>query len=769
MIKLRFDKLYSKDRIAQPCYVSIPLAKGVLPNEKGVQLYQNGKVLKQQVRVLSRYEDGSVRYLFVRFLADIPANKTTEVECDFGTEYVMEQKLTGTELRYENEVSDICWETLANGYRVETGAMCFTVQNGTTHLFEELQAQDIFYKKEQFVGPVVKEAASGELFSMQYGVWEVIEAGVVCVVLSNKGKLLPTDYCRKQLNLAGLQQVENTEEGILCEARVTAYAGRSYADIELRLINATEEALEIAAYEFAFQSGTDAEKQEGQTVRTCVASSNYKTDFLASEQGETVEKEITAEFLLKQSNEHFAEVYYGTFFADVTTKEAGVCATVYQAQQNFPKAVSASKDGIVVKLVPEGGVPVKVQSGVAIAQQFQLYFHDKEETLQDINHQTILYQMPDQPILESEIYEQSGLYPDIFVDKEKQIPDVECALMMTADNHTRSYGMMNWGDAPDPHYTAQGRGDGCLVWTNNEYDFPHACMLEFIRTGVRRFFDYCVVAGTHQMNVDVCHYSKDELLYGGQWEHTSGHCFGDMVCSHEWVEGLLDCYHLTGDKRFFDTAIGIGENVLRLLDTPLYQQNGGLNARETGWALRTLTALYRETSDKKWTTKSDWIVMQFKEWAERFGGWLAPYTDNTVIRVPFMISVAVGSLMRYYREFPREDIKELILIAVDDMVENCVMDNGYFYYKELPSLSRVGNNPLVLEALAIAYELTGEKKYLEAGKRTFDANVSSSMNALSSVKRISEDAVLVGNTGTKRFAQMMVPMAVYYSAIARLQ
>ena len=264
------------------------------------------------------------------------------------------------------------------------------------------------------------------------------------------------------------------------------------------------------------------------------------------------------------------------------------------------------------------------------------------------------------------------------------------------------------------------------------------------------------------MNVDVCHYNKNELLYGGQWEHTDGHCFGDMVCSHEWVEGLLDCYHLTGDVRFYETALGIGENVLRLLDTPAYQQNGGLNARETGWALRTLTALYRETFDTKWTEKSDWIVDQFREWGERFGGWLAPYTDNTVIRVPFMISVAVGSLMRYYREFPREDIKKMILSAVDDMLENCIMENGYFYYKELPSLSRVGNNPLVLEALAIAYELTGERKYLEVGK-----NIAGSMGNASTEKRAIEDAVLVGNTGTKRFAQMMVPMAVYYSAITK--
>ena len=747
MITLRFDKLYAKDRIARPCYASIPFAKGELVKEENVTLYQNEKRLKQQKRVLSRYPDGSVRYLFLRFLADIPANKGTEVLCDV----CGEKRFQDTEAH--EDVTGIRCEKQDNGYDITNDLMEFSVVDNTEYLFEKITVQGKRYNKTQFNGPMLKLKGKDTPYVLQYGKWTAVEHGEVCTILSNKGK-----FVSEHSELTS----EEIEEGIICELRLTVFAGQADIDIEVRLINATEEALELSAYEFAYY--TTAQES---TVRSCVAASNYKTDFVTSEEGELVEKEITADFLLKQSNEHFAEVFYGTFFGDVTTEEGGVCATIYQAHQNYPKAINASKEGLVVKLVPDTADAVKVQSGMAIAQRFQLYFHSKDESLQDINHQTIMYQMPDRAIVDAAVYAQSGLYPDIFVEKEKQIPQVECALMMSADNHTRSYGMMNWGDAPDPHYTAQGRGKGRLVWTNNEYDFPHACMLEYIRTGTRRFGDYCVVAGTHQMNVDVCHYSKDRLLYGGQWEHTDGHCFGDMVCSHEWVEGLLDCYHLTGDVRFYETALGIGENVLRLLDTPAYQQNGGLNARETGWALRTLTALYRETFDSKWTEKSDWIVGQFKEWAERFGGWLAPYTDNTVIRVPFMISVAVGSLMRYYREFPREDIKNMILSAVDDMLENCVMDNGYFYYKELPSLSRVGNNPLVLEALAIAYELTGERRYLEAGKKTFDANIAGSAGMVGSEKRAIEDAVLVGNSPTKRFAQMMVPMAVYYSAIAK--
>ena len=65
----------------------------------------------------------------------------------------------------------------------------------------------------------------------------------------------------------------------------------------------------------------------------------------------------------------------------------------------------------------------------------------------------------------------------------------------------------------------------------------------------------------------------------------------------------------------------------------------------------------------------------------------------------------------------------MLIRAIDDIVENCTLDNGLFYYKELPSLSRNGNNTLLLESLAIAYELTGDKKYLEYGFKTFETNI----------------------------------------------
>ena len=297
----------------------------------------------------------------------------------------------------------------------------------------------------------------------------------------------------------------------------------------------------------------------------------------------------------------------------------------------------------------------------------------------------------------------------------------------------------------------------------------------YARTGVRRFLDYARTAALHWMDVDICHYSTDPLRMGGQWEHTRSHNGGSetgkgpgglMVCSHEWVEGLIDMWHFTGEKRAFEAAIGIGENVLRLLETPMYQKPGEASARETGWALRTLTALYVETHEERWLAKAKAIITQFRQWNERYGEWLAPYTDNTVIRVGFMISVAAGSLMRYYRVFPDPELKALILGAIDDLTENFMNPYGLFYYKELPSLMRNGNNTLLLESMSIGYELTGDVKYLKCGVGTFRMQFGRD-GGLNNKKRIVEDAVLVGNGPTKSFAQAFLPMVQYYNAMLK--
>ena len=71
---------------------------------------------------------------------------------------------------------------------------------------------------------------------------------------------------------------------------------------------------------------------------------------------------------------------------------------------------------------------------------------------------------------------------------------------------------------------------------------------------------------------------------------------------------------------------------------------------------------------------------------------------------------------------------------------------------------------LLLEALAIAYELSGDAEYLRPGITTFQKAITEPAPGTGGGKKNVEDTVIVGNGSSKNFAQSMIPLATYYRA-----
>ena len=798
MINLHLEKLYRYPRIMEPMWIAVPVKKGQLSGASDVSVYDGTEKLPVQTKVTARYDDGSVRFLFTRFMGNLPGNSAKDFSLYLDEKDRREYVEDSAVQECASDAGQLVVTQNADGFTVDTGTLCFRVKNFSENLFDTLMCGRQLYEREQFLGPYLCDGM-GTKYNVTIDRWRVVEEGNVCTILAATG-------CN-DTEFGGCEESNHYR----FEIRVTAYAGKPWLEISYRLFNTSESPLKIKSLVFSVMSGNGMEQDitladmndasyidstgcgdiseaienenalvyrtrgtkellhieelaPAQGVRTCAGASNYKTDFVIGRDGTQVNKAAYDKALLMEGNEHMAEVLYGTFFADRTDADGGVCATIYQAQQNYPKVVKADKDGLYVMLVPEGFNDVVMQPGMAREQKFMLHFHASEEKIAELDNRSLIYQMPDRPIIAPYVYKNSGAVQDVFADKVNA--DIDMLLISKADARARSFGMLNWGDTIDWNYTKQGRGGGAAVWVNNEYDFPHACALMYMRMGIRRYLDFCMVHASHWMDVDVCHYSADPLKIGGLTEHTKGHVInGVMVPSHEWVEGFLDYYHLTGDERGLETAIGIGENIMKLLDTPAYAVAGESNARETGWALRALTALYIETGDEKYKAKCDRIVGYFEKWYDDYGCFAAPYTDNTLIHVGFMISVAVGSLMRYYRINKTDELKELIMLAVDDILDNCMLDCGLFYYKELPSLARLGNNTLLLEAMAAGYELTGDKRYLEAGLATMRRALMEPHKYVGGDKQIIGDALVVAGDSTKNFAQSFYPIAYYYKCL----
>jgi len=774
-MNIYFDELYKFNRTNELLYVPVPFAKGTIKSIDDLVILDNETALPTQKKVTGFWDDGSVKWAFFRFLGNLP--KCSKYTFTLGkSSEACPKYLTTT------KTNDSI--TLTNGL------ISFSVKNNSDVLFENFSVKNATTTENDFLGPILSTYNDAEeSYKNHYDTFEIIEEGDLYTKILGKGFHI------------------SKNNKIAFEIEISLKPLSSNLDIDYRIINTTHSELKIKDILFELKLNNKAnpscfnvprkghdstgcgdqnfpldcqkgpvyhtmgvldfpvleDKMKDELNRTIVASSNYRTEFYVRNDGGKIKQIIDSTHIINEANEHYPEVFYGTFFADVTNDNYGVMATIFKAHQNYPKAISANPESIKIYIVPECDDKVVMQSGMARTQSFMINFHESNVPVSTLNNESLLYQMPDRAHLSEDVYRDASVSLDVFV-KDKN-PVMERDLIARADSHAKCFGMLCYGDAPDPGYTKQGRGNGELVWTNNEYDRPHALALLYMRSGYRRFEDYMIVATEHWMDVDICHYSDDPLRIGGQWEHTNGHCKnGLMVCSHEWVEGLLDCYHLTGNKRCLDSALGIGENVCRLLDTPMFKQKGEINARETGWAMRTLVALYIETNDDYWISKCPWIVSHFEDWEAEYGHWLSPYTDATAIRVPFMISIAVGSLMRYYRIRKDEKVKNMILRAIDDMVDNCILDNGLFYYKQLPSINRLGNNTLVLEAMTIGFELTNDIKYLHAGIPTLRVSINAGTGGAVGTKVHKEDAVIAGNGPTKNFAQSFIPLVCFYKA-----
>ncbi len=446
-MEISLPKLYRYDIKKEHCQVAIPFPEGALTQEDQVQILQDGVSVPTQMKVTSRYEDGSIRFLFVRFLADLPANKKAVLEAVWDSGL---HKTASTE-DASSGLSPVKVLPTGNGYAVQ-GRVNFAVSNGGSSLFDWLEDGCRRYEASQFVGPLL-EVGDGNQYDLLLDKWQVLEQGPLTAVLTCMGSCHPKS--------ASFQQGGHTPTATF-QIKLTTWADKPWVEISHRIINSTDQPLHAASLVFAVladehgtydaslpvhaeaesgdsagegaanrpaqtalsQSGTSLTAAcpeifsvtgfrglpeiEGQlsqdSVRTCAASSNYKTNFLIGKDGASVSKVVDDAWLIREANEHFAEVFYGTFFADRTDSRGGVCATIFQAQQNYPKAVKADQSGIYVMLVPQGVGKVVLESGMSREQRFLLHFHDAKETLTEIDNRSLIYQMPDRPSLPMEAF-----------------------------------------------------------------------------------------------------------------------------------------------------------------------------------------------------------------------------------------------------------------------------------------------------------------------------------------------------------------------------
>jgi hypothetical protein len=671
-----FDKISRYDRAAEPVSLGMPFPRGVLREAAQFRLEDEGRAVPLQATVTGRWPDGSVRWLWVRALVDLPGNRPKRISWRIAA--ATPAGAAGVRVTRASDGS--C--------EVDTGPLRATVP--ATGFFPLTQVR----LRGRDVG------APAALRGFRIGEWSTADAGPVKLEILEQGPVAVV------IGLSG------SHGGPFdFSASLTFWAGKPYVALEYTAIAARGQGeIPVKSWDWRAAPGPDGLAR--------LSRGHYLS---ARQEGR---KPLSYSFGLEQfrfdSVEHSFQSFWGDFWCGWTGRDAGIAVTLRHAQQNFPKAMEATPDGLTIQLYPPGKETLAFPVGAAKTHEMLFHFHPPEETAQNLSARSLQFQIPDVPRIDPAWFARARVWDDRVFEGPRS-RRLEAILYDVLDNRPVGMGIWNFGDEVEWGYTGQGRGKDEVVWLNNEYDFTHHCFVAWARSGERRFLDYGRVNSLHWRDVDIARVSPDPSKRQGHIAHSARHVTGGVGPSHQWVEGLLDAYHILGDRAARDTALGIGENILRVL--PRYDKPGASSTRDTGWALRALLALYRETGEEKYLVPCRRIAALFQEWHKEYPGLLSPYTDHSLVRVGFMNALTLVSLARYHQYFPDAALKKVILEETDDLVRNTRNANGLFFYKELPSLQHQGATPLILQALGYAYLLSGDRRYIEAGLTEFEYQI----------------------------------------------
>ncbi|MDY5931566.1 MAG: hypothetical protein SPJ34_06005 [Candidatus Ornithospirochaeta sp.] len=743
-----------------PVTAALPFSKGELMPECILNHAISDGSLEYpfQSIVSSTYSDGSVRFLTLRFLARFEANLPGKYF------FVPKEECRAAEAV---DISPVAIDADPSGSVAISNSRIKAVlgKPGDRILKAFISSGKVLAEAE---GPVINDGNRSYAAFVGKDGWKIEEQGDIHLSLSTRGRHVSEDGATwfdyvirismwaECSNLEFEYQIINTEKARTSSQKVmeidNQQAGLKYDDEYPREI--------LHGLEFRIRPAKSPQTRKG------IYTSSFNFHATECSADESIDAVVDADTIMNTANEMFPEVMFSTFGCTWRDSSMLFGAEIFQAYQNFPKALHINKDDIVLSLYPEECEPIEFPQGVQKTSKFYLFAMDPETEERMVVDNLLMLEMPPQPFAEPAEYIKAGIF-----GKEVSPyfdPPTERFLYRFIDSRAKGLGFLNFGDCPEWEYSKQGRSKGRDIWINNEYDMVHNFVILFARSGDRRYFDYAKAAMRHWIDVDFCHFSERPYHEGLLYTHSVNHVSGQMVPSHQWVQGFFDYYHLTGSREAYDTAMTIGNKLEEMVRLPIYNVPGMVEPREIGWALRNFIDLYIETHDEKWLDDCEPIVDTYIRWADLMGTWTSPYPDNYMDRVPFMMQVGIGGLYEYYRIRGGEKIKSTLLTVIDDIIENCYIPRlDMFLCKMHPSIRFQNLNGMVLETLEIGYRLTGDIKYLEKGLGMFDWITKENAPPIydfSKVKRDEHTVIYNCPVGPKRFSQTIIPLLRYYTA-----
>jgi hypothetical protein len=199
----------------------------------------------------------------------------------------------------------------------------------------------------------------------------------------------------------------------------------------------------------------------------------------------------------------------------------------------------------------------------------------------------------------------------------------------------RWYGYLDWGDmlATWEEEAGDWRFKGRWGWCNSEWDPRHAFWIQYLRGGKGRLYDLAEAMTRHSLDVDTCHWHAFRpYMVGGCFRHSLDH-FGDEPCaSHTFLDNWVDYYLLSGDGRTLEVLREAGEFLLRYRwsEDPAYS----FSLRSIGNVLRGLLYLGELTGEARYYDRAVEVFEVLARGQNDDGSWHKRFQVSTPDRLP---------------------------------------------------------------------------------------------------------------------------------------
>ena len=712
------------DRRGFPLTVGVPFAQGVLaPDQPVVIVNEAGEAQPLQSRVLENHVDGSVRWLLLDYQADFTPLGTTRHALRLGQEAPDAPEGNRIEMKEEGDV--------------------LVVDNGVLKLEVDRSR----------CRPLVRVWHEGRLVS---------EGGLeFWVTADDGGKFLGGDdsSARFEIEESGSMRLLMRWEGTHREkagkghfdflVRMTVYAGNRFVRIEHVFFNRLDPDVtnvkEVVA-RFPLALGNDLAYTVGDVYRRptlfsadgpVLLDQSKRQQFRIVRKDGKVLREAARRISRKADSPSMG-------WLDVSGAGHGVLLAGRDFWQNYPKAIAADDQAFHCYLIPEVDGGFDVPMGMAKSHTFFLTFHDGKDEPRDLRDLAFLVQRWPMPAAPSEYYQQSGAFWDFFPHYDRKYPRIEAALraMFEPDLHHleikpgpgRAYGLKHYGDFLS-RPSASGDPDAQDVYyLNNEYDTPHVLAMLFLRTREIVKWWGAEVFAQHMMDIDTRHHTipvpKNDLCH--DWKELRDcqyrHCYQHIGSiqlpdetrhvpgggSHTFAEGLLDRYHLTGDRRALDVAVKYAHH----LSYPVNERGiaAGIG-RISGWALLVMGGVYSAQPHEYIRKAADTIIDSIIAQQQPDGGVLEANIHPKALE-DRKIHLCMRGMIKWHQASGCAKTRKLIVELMEAYLECGLLDEGLPVYSNWPESSKpttamqgFGN----LESLAYAYDLTGDRRFFDAG------------------------------------------------------